>query len=245
MLRRLLMSASNRFMDAHTLFFNDGTDLFDHGPQGVKISNNGNFVYVSAIEGEKCWTFPFRTVNGVAGTPYLSFAPTREMRLSTNKVLTIEYMFYAGLNPTGNMYMYSYGYDTNNYFFEMLIQNSNTLIAAVSAMNSSNRTIMPISIGGGYIQKKWSHAAITMRLDSNLHKLEYSAYYDKKYAGSLLLSENLGNIENTVTHYIGNNAGIALNNGITTGRVLPGIKNFRLSNVDRYKKRDYTPYVDN
>lgn len=242
MIRRRLLSAEENLIDENTLVFNKGNDLRNHGPERLTISNNGGWIYPSVLGQKACWLFPARTVNGVEGTAFATFPDLActGMRLFNTNVLTLEFMVYVPPSSLSR-YLFSYGYDDAYFFFKIRVQQQ-WVYADINDGNGVD--LRTLTLGKNFQPNQWQSIAITLRNVPNTNTCEYSGYCNGVYYETVSMNKKTGNFENAFVYTVGQSPGIALNYGINAGGSA-GVKNIRISKTDRYKKKNYTPYVDN
>lgn len=237
------MSANNRFMDSHTLLFNDGKSFTDAVGNG-KIGTVGNPT-IEEFYGETCWK-----ILGANSQDVVYIANNKKFHIKNSGVTTIEFMICFD-NFMYNMHVLGYGDGSSvmaknyycltanySYYQNMVFPYISTYdYYSGTSGGSTNSDISKMNIP----TKTWFHIAI--ETDNSLSgRIEYSLYINKKYINTVNcnVTQNT-NTENLMQLYIGGYGEIAEANRAKN----IGVKNMRISNILRYKKKDYTPYVDN
>lgn len=243
MLRRLLISASNRFVDSHTMFFNDGKSFTDAVGNG-RIGTVGNPT-IEEFYGETCWK-----ILGANGQDVVYVANNKKFHIKNSGCTTVEFMIcFENFMYNVHVFGYSDGSSVLNKMYYGLFSNYTnyqnrvfpyirtynyyTGVAGGNTMNESNTHSVPT--------KTWFHIAIETD-NTTSGTIKYNYYVNNKYVTSIscAVTQN-DNAENLMQLYFGG-FGEVLDNYRAKNI---GIKNVRFSNILRYKKKDYTPYVDN
>lgn len=242
-MRRLLMSASNRFVDSHTLFFNDGKSFTDAVGNG-RIGKVGNPT-IEEFYGETCWK-----IQGANSQDIVYISNNKKFHIKNSGTTTIEFMI-CFENFMYNMHVLGYGDGSSvqsksyycllsnySYYQNMVFP----YIITYDYYNGTSGGNTNAESNYNYVPtRQWFHIAI--ETDNSLPgRIDYSFYVNKKYVKTVSCNVKQDtNTENLMQLYIGGFGEIVEANRAKN----IGVKNVRISDILRYKKKDYTPYVDN
>lgn len=236
MLRRLLLSEKS-LVDSNTLFFNDGTDFTDKSSDHIGIGYTGK-VKIDNLGGKSCWYIGYENLSGMV---YF-----KSNKLSIDKpsiaVQTIEFMIFCNYHNTYDRYVFNYGVDHDNYLLKILLVGTYSGNNILYEMRCKDPGGSEAQVNNGNIKdtKKWIHLAVeTYLVNENVRR--YCFYMDGKYIGCKDIARTTSStVERMYQYYIGTDAEAGGNYFLYDA----GIRNFRISNIRRYKEKDYIPYVD-
>lgn len=237
MIRRRLLMAGEKYVDAHTLFFNDGTNFVDKSGNNIKINYSGN-AKLNEMGGKLCWNV------GYDYQPGMIYFKTYSLSIDkpTTNVQTIEFMIYTTVHYSYDTYIFNYGLDHDYYILKVfdLGTYGNPSVFCMTCKDPGGSTA---NLNSGLVSplRQWVHIAVeTYLVSDNVRR--YCFYNDGKYIGYRDIARTTSSsIEQSYQYYVGTDAEAGGNYFLHDA----GIKNFRISNTLRYKQKDYTPYVDN
>lgn len=237
MLRRRLLMAGEKYVDAHTLFFNDGTDFVDKSGNNIKIHLSGK-AKLNDLGGESCWYVGYDNLPGMV---YFKDS-LLSIDIPDTNVQTIEFMFFPQNGAPYNRYILNYGVDHDYYILKVVSVGGygNVSIFEMQCKDPAGSTA---NLTGNYTfaLNEWVHIAVETDLVSG-NERRYCFYNGGKYIGSRYITRTTSStIENMYQYYVGTDAEAGGNYFVYDA----GIKNFRISNTLRYKQKNYTPYIDN
>lgn len=237
MLRRRLLMAGGKYVDAHTLFFNDGTDFVDKSGNNIKIKYSGK-AKINELGGESYWYLGYDNLPGM-----IYFKDDRlSIDIPRTNVQTIEFMIFPRASATFDRYIFNYGVDHDYFLLKVLLTGvyANVARFEMHCKNTGNDST-GLAAPDAYALNQQIHIAVETYLVSETVR-RYCFYIAGKYIGYKDIPRRTDStIENLYQYYVGTDAEAGGNYFLYDA----GIKNFRISNNLRYKQKDYTPYVDN
>lgn len=239
--RRLLIGAGNRLVDENTLFFNDGTDFTDQSSNNVSVSHVGN-VKVKNVDGKNYWWFS----DDATTRGFICFKKGNiSIDFPNSDPKTIEFTINARTAPGYKTAVLNYGFSDTDYMLSISSLGSaggKVVLYGMSGRDISGKYLLNIeNYVDAYPINEDIHIAVEAYLE-NTNARKYSFYINGKYIGSKNITRTTGTtLENLFQYYIGTNSEDADNYFLYNS----GVRNFRISNMRRYKEKDYTPYVDN
>lgn len=244
MLRRLLIGNGKRLIDDNTVFFNDGKSFTDKVGNG-KISTVGD-ISIGDHCGETCLK-----INGVNQLSCVVIGNNKKFYIKNGGVKTFECELCMDSNAdTFEILSYGDGVRKNTNTYYSVIGHANYTpgsinfdLFVIDYYVQGNSTWITAPRTFSIPKSTWFHMAIETD-NTTAGRLEINFYINEKYLGTanIPIHQN-NNAENLMQNYIGSfgETPDSLYAPIKTG----GVKNIRISNILRYKKKDYTPYVDN
>ena len=229
--------AGEKYVDAHTLFFNDGTDFADRSGNNIKIKYSGK-AKINELGGESYWYLGYDNLPGM-----IYFKDSiLSIDIPTTNVQTIEFMIFQRVSFSYGRCIFNYGVD--NEYFLLKVRSvgvtGNVAMFEMQCKNTGDDSAV-LTAPGAYAINQQIHIAVETYLVSETVR-RYCFYIAGKYIGYKDIPRRTNStIENMYQYYVGTNAEAGDNYFLYDA----GIKNFRISNTLRYKQKDYTPYVDN